>query len=112
MGDEMWLLNKQQPDQRSQGGRCVVQSRICALTEKIREVWCKHEWLIGEFANDTNQKHCLSRARISLYPQQSTWREVRCVIAPIGECCVLPSAKDPFVRIVEQFILIVLDFLH
>ena len=110
MRDEVRLLEKQQPDKRSQGSRGAVQGLFaCALTEKIREARCKHRWLIGEFANNTNQKHCLSRAGRSLYPQQATWWEVRFIIAPVCEYCVLLSAKDPLVRIVDQFVLLPLN---
>src|SRR5271155_4828029 len=84
---------------------CLVTS---ALTEKVRDIGRKHGGLTRELANDPDQEHCLPRAGRTFDPQQSRCWLDRFVNAPIGECCVLIRIKNPLVRIVEQFFLLLL----
>jgi hypothetical protein len=67
---------------------------------------------MGELADEANHEHCLSRADVSSYSEQSTWRTIGSAIVPVCECCILRGANDPLVRIVEQDILALLNPLH
>lgn len=64
---------------------------------------------MGELAGEADHEHCLSRAGMSFYPEQSARRTIRSAIVPICERCVLRGAKDPLIRVIEQLILILLD---
>jgi hypothetical protein len=65
-----------------------------------------------ELANEADHEHRLSRAGVSFYPEQSTWRTIRSAIVPVCERCIFRCAKDPLVRVIEQLILALLDPLH
>jgi len=69
MRAQLWLLDEQKPNQRSNDGRGGIQGCVCALTEEERKRWCEDSGLTRKFANDANHEHGFPRASRSLYPQ-------------------------------------------
>src|ERR1700733_15023740 len=103
MAYEGLLLAYEHPYQSSQNSGRRVEPVISALTEEVRQMRpIKLCFELGrKLSDDTNKKHRLSLACISLNPE----KPLRITVLPVGEVLVLLIVENPFVRVSEQVIL-------
>src|SRR5436305_10349083 len=63
---------------------------------------------VRKFLYNTNQEHRLSRPRLSVDPEQARSRRV----FPVNKALVFIGSKNPFVGIVDERVLLVLESLN